>query len=178
MSTTSDAAAVHPLPRRRPEPVADLSADAVGQPPARQNAPEHGPVAAEQVAAGPPGMSMRASDAERAEIVERLHQALGAGRLDLHETDERVAAAYAARYRHELTALLTDLPTTDAPLGAAPSWAALWMLAVWRARAFVTGEPASARPTPRQLRSAGRLTAVLLVWFVACVVLGAAAVGA
>ena len=78
--------------------------------------------------------SPRASDAERTETVARLHEALGAGRLDLAETDERVATAYAARYRHELTALLTDLPRDDASFTEAPTWTALWMLTVWRAR--------------------------------------------
>ena len=36
--------------------------------------------------------SVRASHAERAATVERLHAALGEGRLELDETEERVAA--------------------------------------------------------------------------------------
>lgn len=125
----------------------------------------------------PVGTRLRASDAERAGTVERLHRALGAGRLDLAETDERVAAAYAARYGHELDALLTDLPTGDAAAGAAPSWTGLWTLAVWRARSFVVGGP-TARPTAAQLRTAVLLTALAVVWVAVWAVVGALAVGA
>ena len=60
---------------------------------------------------------VRASDADRADTVARLHHALGEGRLDLAETDERVAAAYAARYRSELPPLLADLPDAIGPDG-------------------------------------------------------------
>jgi hypothetical protein len=76
------------------------------------------------------GSSPRASDAERADTVARLHEAFGAGRLDLAENDERVAAAYATRYRHELAALLADLPRDDTTFTDAPSWNALWTLVV------------------------------------------------
>ena len=75
-----------------------------------------------------PSTSPRASDAERADTVARLHEALGAGRLDLAETDERVAAAYAARHRHELADLLADLPAGDTAFTDAPRWDALWTL--------------------------------------------------
>ena len=119
----------------------------------------------------------RASDAERADTVARLHEALGAGRLDLAETDERVAAAYAARYRHELTALLADLPHDDTSFTDAPSWTALWMLAVWRARTAVTGT-AGPRPTSSQQRAATLLTVMAVVWMAACAVIGALVVGA
>lgn len=54
---------------------------------------------------------MRASDAERAEVARTLEAATAAGRLTVAEADERLAACYAARYRHELTPLLEDLPT-------------------------------------------------------------------
>ncbi|HEY2223127.1 DUF1707 domain-containing protein [Actinomycetospora sp.] len=39
---------------------------------------------------------MRASDAERGDAVRLLQHALGEGRLDLQETETRVAAAYAS----------------------------------------------------------------------------------
>jgi hypothetical protein len=124
-----------------------------------------------------PHHDLRASDAERTATVERLHQALGAGRLDLAETEERVTAAYAARHRHELTALLTDLPASDATTGPAPSWTALWALAVWRVRAFLAGTAVES-PTSRQLRTAAVVAAVAVVWVAFCAVLGAVAVGA
>ncbi|MEU7613094.1 DUF1707 domain-containing protein [Micromonospora sp. NPDC049204] len=53
---------------------------------------------------------MRAADADRAAVAERLRVALDEGRLDLHEYDERLQRAYAARTYAELEALLTDLP--------------------------------------------------------------------
>ncbi|MFC7707994.1 DUF1707 SHOCT-like domain-containing protein [Micromonospora lupini] len=53
---------------------------------------------------------MRAADADREVVADRLRVALGEGRLDLHEYDERVQRAYAARTYAELDALLTDLP--------------------------------------------------------------------
>jgi len=59
-----------------------------------------------------PTVSLRASDGERAEVVERLHQALGSGCLDLAETDERVAAAYAARPYAGRPGELSDPPGT------------------------------------------------------------------
>ncbi|MEU5908352.1 DUF1707 domain-containing protein [Micromonospora sp. NPDC047527] len=53
---------------------------------------------------------MRAADADREAVADRLRVALGEGRLDLHEYDERVQNAYAARTYAELDALLADLP--------------------------------------------------------------------
>lgn len=57
--------------------------------------------------AGPP---MRASDRERDETVQVVSAAVGEGRLSLDEGRERIAAALSARYRHELDAILADLP--------------------------------------------------------------------
>lgn len=53
---------------------------------------------------------VRASDAERELTVEKLQRSMGQGRLSTDEFDERVAAAYAARTRGELTDLTRDLP--------------------------------------------------------------------
>jgi uncharacterized protein DUF1707 len=63
---------------------------------------------------------MRASDAERAEIARALEAATAAGRLTVAEADERLAACYSARYRHELGPLVEDLPT-DPPAAPARS---------------------------------------------------------
>lgn len=57
---------------------------------------------------GPP--QVRASDAEREDVVTILRAAMGEGRLTLAEGEERIAAAYAATYRDELVPLTTDLP--------------------------------------------------------------------
>jgi len=57
---------------------------------------------------------LRASDAERQVIADRLNAAVGEGRLTLEEFTERVGSAYAARTHGELELLVTDLP---APTG-------------------------------------------------------------
>src|SRR5215475_4016954 len=53
---------------------------------------------------------IRAGNADRERVVQRLNDALAEGRLDVHELDERVAAAYAAKTLGELRPLLVDLP--------------------------------------------------------------------
>lgn len=58
---------------------------------------------------------MRASDAERSEVARTLEAATAAGRLTVAEADERLAACYAARYRHELAPLVEDLPVDPSP---------------------------------------------------------------
>lgn len=120
---------------------------------------------------------VRASHAEREETVARLHHALGEGRLDLAETEDRVAAAYAAQRRDELPPLLADLPsgTPREPGTGVPTWAQLWVAAVWRVRAALLG--AGDRPTPAQCRTAAWLSAVALVWTTLWAVVGAAVVG-
>lgn len=96
---------------------------------------------------------MRASDADRQSVADQLRKALDEGRLDLHEYDERLGRAYAAKTYADLGSLLTDLPGTVSPdrsrLAAAPpppagpvsgtpsrpSTAATrgWLLATWGA---------------------------------------------
>ena len=56
------------------------------------------------------GVSVRASDAERARAVAALRRHYAAGRLETHELEERVEGAYSARWRGELRSLLRDLP--------------------------------------------------------------------
>ena len=53
---------------------------------------------------------MRASDHDRGLVQDRLRRAHELGQLDLHEYDERVRDAWAARTRGELTQLVRDLP--------------------------------------------------------------------
>ncbi|GAA3335347.1 hypothetical protein GCM10020358_03250 [Amorphoplanes nipponensis] len=53
---------------------------------------------------------MRAGDADRQAVVERLKTALEEGRLDLHEYDERLQQTYAAKTFRELDGVVTDLP--------------------------------------------------------------------
>ncbi len=54
--------------------------------------------------------ALRASDREREDTATLLREHAAAGRLDVDELDERTGAAYAARTRGDLDALLRDLP--------------------------------------------------------------------
>ena len=111
-----------------------------------------------------------------------LHGALGEGRLDLLEAENRVAAAYRATYRDELPPLLADLPPSsrEVPLLAernAPSWRTLWVAVVWRARVAWWDGPAGTRrsgpPDQDQQRLAVALLAVAMAWVLVCAVVGA-----
>jgi len=62
-----------------------------------------------------PSPEIRAGDDERERTVVALREHAAQGRLDVEELDARVQAAYAARTRGELGALLRDLPALDAP---------------------------------------------------------------
>jgi hypothetical protein len=62
---------------------------------------------------------IRASDAERAGVVEQLGRAVGEGRLDLGTYADRAGAAYAAVTRGELARLTGDLPEPAAVQPAA-----------------------------------------------------------
>src|SRR5689334_8586552 len=64
-----------------------------------------------------PSENLRVSDAERAQVQEKLRRAHDIGQLDLTEFDERVRAAWAARTRGELARVTSDLPE---PPPAAP----------------------------------------------------------
>ena len=64
---------------------------------------------------------LRASDADRQAVVERLREAHAEGRLDLAEFDERAGSAYAARTYAELAGLTADLPVQ--PVTPTPAWA-------------------------------------------------------
>ena len=58
---------------------------------------------------------MRAADADREAVADQLRSALDEGRLDLHEYDERVQQAYAAKTYGDLKGLLSDLPVGNVP---------------------------------------------------------------
>ena len=64
---------------------------------------------------------MRASDAEREQLVDALRDHAAQGRLTTEELEQRSAAAYSATTRGELVALRRDLPEAAAPSkGSAP----------------------------------------------------------
>jgi Domain of unknown function (DUF1707) len=58
---------------------------------------------------------MRAGDADRQAVADRLKTALDEGRLDLNEYDERLQKTYAARTYADLDGLLDDLPGAVPP---------------------------------------------------------------
>lgn len=53
---------------------------------------------------------LRAADADRQSVADRLRRALDEGRLDFHEYDGRLQQAYAAKTYGELDRLVADLP--------------------------------------------------------------------
>jgi Domain of unknown function (DUF1707) len=57
---------------------------------------------------------VRVGHTERERLVEELKEHTHAGRLELHEFDERVGRAYAARTAGDLDALTADLPLLHA----------------------------------------------------------------
>jgi Domain of unknown function (DUF1707) len=65
-----------------------------------------------------PKPELRVSDAERNQVVERLNQAVGEGRLSLAEFEDRLDGVLAARTQSELAPFTADLPEigTSAPL--------------------------------------------------------------
>jgi Domain of unknown function (DUF1707) len=73
---------------------------------------------------------LRAADADREAVADRLRAAAGEGRIDFAELEERLGRAYGARTYGELEALVTDLPgqppSVSSPgLGAEPETLAL-----------------------------------------------------
>lgn len=60
---------------------------------------------------------VRASDAEREQVAERLRRAHAEGRIDTAELEERVQRCYAAKTGSELDRLVADLPGPNRPGG-------------------------------------------------------------
>ena len=58
---------------------------------------------------------MRISDADRADVADRLSQHYSDGRLDQAEFNERLDRAMKAKTQSDLTGLFTDLPPIDEP---------------------------------------------------------------
>lgn len=77
---------------------------------------------------------LRAGDADRDRVAERLRIALEEGRLNLHEYDERLRDAYAAKTYADLDGLLADLPNPVPASQSAlePAGPGTGALAQWR----------------------------------------------
>ncbi|MEV4638275.1 DUF1707 domain-containing protein [Actinoplanes sp. NPDC049548] len=94
---------------------------------------------------------MRAADADRQAVADQLRVALEEGRLELHEYDERLQRAYAAKTYGDLAGLLTDLPAATVPAPRPAPDAALlvtasdgeltrrWLAEVWGSWVSVVG---------------------------------------
>lgn len=86
---------------------------------------------------------MRAADSDRQVVADKLKTALDEGRLDLHEYDERLQAAYAAKTYGELDRLLTDLPVPALPdparQRAAEHVTRRWLMQLWSGYVPVVG---------------------------------------
>src|SRR4051812_1254477 len=83
--------------------------------------------------------SVRASDADRHAVVAVLQDAFTRGLLTMEECDERVAAAYAARFVRDLPPLTADLPPAPVAAPTGPGWRALAVLAWLQLRAAIAG---------------------------------------
>jgi hypothetical protein len=69
-----------------------------------------------------PDVNMRVSDAERAEVADRLGRHFADGRLDQAEFDERVSRAMAAKTVADFQGLFNDLPNLPGDLpGGVPA---------------------------------------------------------
>lgn len=132
-----------------------------------------GATANENWAAAPSPGSLRVSNVEREATVDRLHAALGEGRLDLAETEERLAAAYASRYRSDLADVTADLPTPE-PESLRAGWSRIWLAVVGHAWLSLTRACGTrpTHPTPRQQRLTSVLVIAALLWLTLCLLLG------
>ena len=116
---------------------------------------------------------MRASDADRDAVVDRLREAAGEGRLEPDELEQRVDGALRARTYGDLAQLLADLPAdgrmpsprtrwrTD-PLARSAAFGAALLVAVIVAFAVV------AVVVMLVLAAAGLWIALVLCWLVCC----------
>lgn len=68
---------------------------------------------------GTPHSDLRVSDAERADVADRLGKHYADGRLDQDEFNERVDQAMHAKTQSDLSGLFDDLPVTEAEAVAA-----------------------------------------------------------
>jgi Domain of unknown function (DUF1707) len=100
--------------------------------------------------------TLRASDADREQIVDRLRKASSEGRLGVRELEERVGAALRARTLRELDAMVSDLP--GRPVGEPHS-------ARRRAVGALRSHPALVLiAIPLALVAAATLVAIVVLW--------------
>jgi hypothetical protein len=118
------------------------------------------------------GPALRASDAERHEVALRLQDAVARGLLTPDEGSQRMAAAWAARYRTDQHPLTADLPRPAPAAPAPPGWRPLATMAYAQTRASVRRLAAEGPRSPRVVAVvAGLLLGLFLVFAVASFVL-------
>ena len=71
----------------------------------------------------PGGPALRASDADRESVAERLRVASVEGRIDAEELEQRLADVYAARWVADLDRLVADVSPQPPPAPLAPPFA-------------------------------------------------------
>ncbi|AZM89325.1 DUF1707 domain-containing protein [Streptomyces sp. W1SF4] len=106
-------------------------------------------------AAEPP--ALRASDADRERVVDRLRDAVAEGRLDMEEFEERLEAAYTSRTYAELEPLTRDLPAAGSSPSPAPV-SAPGPSSAWPDRIGGTGTSATAVAVMSGFQRKGRWT--------------------
>jgi Domain of unknown function (DUF1707) len=97
------------------------------------------------------GSRIRAGDADRQRVAEKLGKHFGEGRLTVAEFDERLARAHAVVYLDELPPLTADLPPDPVPIhrpAGPPAWVPhaavavlMAMVLAWSVVAVVHGAP-------------------------------------
>ncbi|MFF4420078.1 DUF1707 domain-containing protein [Streptomyces sp. NPDC001549] len=97
---------------------------------------------------------LRASDADRDRVVERLRDAVAEGRLDMEEFEERLDAVYKSRTYAELEPLTRDLPAPAGGPVARPTAAA----EPWTGRIGGAGSSATAVAVMSGFQRKGRWT--------------------
>jgi hypothetical protein len=120
---------------------------------------------------GPPHVrpeDMRAGDADREQLVERLRVANTEGRLDADELVERITAALAARTYGELAALVADLPGD--PPSPRPIAVPLQRTEPPRSRASGSGKAPDLGPAAAAW--VGVTVTMVVIWVVGCVAAG------
>src|SRR5258708_7895339 len=70
---------------------------------------------------GPANPELRVSDAERAEVADKLSKHYGDGRLDQAEFNDRMERAMSAKTRGDFAGLFSDLPHLNEPGAPAPA---------------------------------------------------------